>query len=82
MWARPAYSTQPERPKLTFRSDGDNIVDNETGSQWNILGKATQGPLKGSRLNPVIHAKHFWFAWGAFKPETKNIGQIKRRWIR
>ena len=57
--------------KLTFRSDGDTIVDNETGSQWNILGQATQGSLKGSRLNPIIHANHFWFAWGAFKPDTK-----------
>ena len=56
---------------LTFRPDGDNTVDNETGSQWNILGEATQGSLKGSKLTPIIHANHFWFAWGAFKPDTK-----------
>jgi hypothetical protein len=57
--------------RLTFRPDGDNIVDNETGSQWNILGEATRGPLKGSKLTPIVHANHFWFAWGAFKPDTK-----------
>ena len=57
--------------KLTFPPDGDNIVDNETGSQWNILGEATHGSLKGSKLAPIVHANHFWFAWGAFKPDTK-----------
>ena len=57
--------------KLTFRPDDDNVVDNETGSRWNILGEATQGPLKGSKLTPIVHANHFWFAWGAFKPDTK-----------
>ena len=29
--------------KLTFRPDGDAIVDNETGSVWNILGEAIEG---------------------------------------
>ena len=57
--------------RLTFRSDGDDIVDNETGSVWNILGQAIKGPLKGSELIPIIHANHFWFAWGSFNPDTK-----------
>ena len=57
--------------KLTFHADGERFVDNETGSVWNILGQATQGPLTGSRLTPIVHANHFWFAWGAFKPDTK-----------
>ena len=57
--------------KLTFRADGDIIIDNETGSVWNILGQATEGPLSGSNLTPIVHGNHFWFAWGAFKPDTK-----------
>ena len=57
--------------KLTFRPDGENIVDNETGSVWNILGKATQGPLTGEELTPVVHDNNFWFAVAAFKPDTK-----------
>ena len=57
--------------KLTFRSDGDKVVDNETGSLWNILGEATHGSLAGSQLIPIVHANHFWFAWAAFKPDTK-----------
>ncbi len=57
--------------KLTFRADGDSFVDNETGSAWTILGEATDGPLTGDKLTPIVHANHFWFSWGAFKPDTK-----------
>ena len=57
--------------KLTFRSEGDDFIDNETGSTWSILGQAIAGPLTGSALTPIVHGNHFWFAWGAFKPETK-----------
>ena len=55
---------------LTFRPNGDEIVDNETESVWSILGEAIQGPLEGSKLSPIVHANHFWFAWEAFKPDT------------
>ena len=56
--------------KLTFRAEGDGFVDNETGSVWDIVGRAVEGPLEGSRLEPIVHGNHFWFAWGAFKPDT------------
>ena len=56
--------------KLTFRAEDDKIVDDETGSVWNILGQAVEGPLAGEELTPIIHGDHFWFAWAAFKPDT------------
>lgn len=56
--------------RLTFRSEGDGIVDNETGSSWNILGQAVDGPLDGKALSPIVHGDHFWFSWAAFKPDT------------
>ena len=56
---------------LTFRADGDAFIDNETGSVWNILGEAIEGPLSGSKLTPIVHGNHFWFSWGAFQPDTK-----------
>ncbi len=55
---------------LTFSFDGNNIVDKETGSTWNILGRAVSGPLKGKSLKRLNHIDTFWFAWAAFKPET------------
>jgi hypothetical protein len=55
---------------LTFKSEGGRIVDEQTGSHWNILGQAVDGPLAGNSLQPIIHGDHFWFAWAAFKPDT------------
>jgi len=57
--------------RLTFRAVGDAFVDNETGSRWDILGRAIDGALAGSELEPVVSGNHFWFAWAAFKPETR-----------
>ncbi len=56
---------------LTFRFDGMDIVDNETGSSWNVLGIAQSGPLAGKQLTPVVAVNHFWFSWAAFMPETR-----------
>ncbi len=55
---------------LTFSLQNDNFVDDQTGSTWNILGSAVDGPLAGARLTPVVHGNYFWFAWAVFKPET------------
>ena len=65
------YDPVVDGQKLTFKVEADVIVDEETGSKWNILGSAVEGPLKGSRLAPVVHANHFWFAWVAFNSETE-----------
>ena len=56
---------------LTFRSDGGRLLDQETGSEWDALGRAVAGPLAGQRLQPVVHANHFWFAMAAFYPNVR-----------
>lgn len=55
---------------LTFDRDRDAIVDRETGSRWNALGRAVAGPLAGERLEPVTGGVHFAFAWLAFRPDS------------
>lgn len=55
---------------LTFRVEEGRIVDEETGSVWNIAGQAVEGPLAGAQLTRIISADHFWFAWAAFRPDT------------
>ena len=55
---------------LTFRFDGENFVDDQTGSIWNIFGQAVEGPLSGQKLNPVVHTNIFWFAIAAFRPDA------------
>ena len=68
---RPELDGQP----LTFRLEGDAatgaIVDNETGSAWSIPGTAVAGPMTGRQLERVNAQDHFWFAWAAFKPDTR-----------
>ena len=52
---------------LTFTANGDDtFTDAETGSTWNLLGRATDGPLAGEQLDTVVHRNDFWFAWAAF----------------
>ena len=65
------FDVNLEGQTLTFQADGDTFVDNETESVWTILGEATEGPLAGKKLTPIVHANHFWFSWGAFKPDTR-----------
>lgn len=56
---------------LTFYYDGSEIKDRETGSTWNIAGKAVSGPMAGEKLEPLIFGDYFAFAWLVFWPETE-----------
>ena len=59
---------------LTFEPAGDGLFrDRQTKSTWDIFGHAVAGPLAGSKLDPVQHGNHFWFAWVVFMPETRII---------
>ena len=61
-----AYSREAGGETLTFAPEGESFRDEETGSTWNILGHAVEGPLAGEQLEAVVHANHLWFAWAAF----------------
>ena len=65
------YSRILDGMELAFTAVDGMFVDDQTGSTWNILGRALDGELDGKALKPVVHANHFWFAWAAFKPETR-----------
>ena len=59
---------------LTFEPAGDGLFrDEQTGSTWNILGRAVRGELEGAKLDPIAYGNHFWFAWAVFRPETKIV---------
>ena len=72
--AAAVYGPEANGQRLTFTAVGDAFVDDETGSLWNLLGQAVEGPLKGAALEPVVHGTHFWFAWAVFKPHTTVYG--------
>ncbi len=56
---------------LTLEWKEGALRDNETGSTWNLAGRAIAGPLQGDRLRSIPHGNHFWFSWVVFRPETK-----------
>jgi hypothetical protein len=66
-----AYSRVLDGMQLTFSFNQSQVTDNETGSEWNVLGQAVAGELLGQQLSPVVAINHFWFSWAAFKPETR-----------
>ncbi len=57
---------------LTFELAGSantfpfTFKDKETGSTWNVLGEATDGPLADKKLERPLSITAYWFAWGAF----------------
>jgi hypothetical protein len=62
-----AYLRTLDGRVLTFDPlDGDLFRDRETGSTWDLLGNAMDGPLKGRSLVSAVHTNEFWFAWAAF----------------
>lgn len=69
--ASAAFERTLDDRTLTFARDGDQIIDTETGSTWDIFGQAIAGPLQGRRLTPVVAINHFWFSWSVFRPQTR-----------
>ena len=69
-----AYSRRLEERVLEFEIRDGNITDSATGSRWNLFGEAVEGPLAGSRLEPLSRGDHFAFAWLAFHPDADVYG--------
>jgi Protein of unknown function (DUF3179) len=58
---------------LDFRAGPEpgTFRDTQTGSTWDMRGRAIAGPLAGDRLRQVPHDDQFWFAVAAFYPRAK-----------
>jgi hypothetical protein len=65
---------------LTFtHAPGDGAIlarDDETGSSWDVSGRARQGELADHTLDSPAHYNQiFWFSWAAFNSGTRiNTG--------
>lgn len=68
------FSSVVDGASLTFTVDDDGaFVDDATGSSWDLLGRAIAGSMTGTRLERVEHLDTFWFAWGAFRPDSALV---------
>jgi uncharacterized protein DUF3179 len=58
---------------LTFEATGEpgEFRDRETGSLWDMSGRAIAGQLEGAELEPIAHDDQFWFALAAFFPDAE-----------
>lgn len=68
-----AKADEKTRP-VTIERDGQAgaapFVDQETGSRWDIAGRAVDGDLKGWTLSWLDGTQVKWFAWAAEYPDT------------
>ena len=56
---------------MTQPLEGLRVIDVGTRTTWDAFGLAVKGPLKGTRLKPLILIPEFWFAWSQFRPGTR-----------
>jgi hypothetical protein len=64
-----AYIREVNDQVLTFSTEGDYLVDNETESKWDVVrGLAVEGPLKGASMQPVPSLSSFDWAFKDFYP--------------
>ena len=75
-----AFSRRISTQTLTFaarqQADGTTaFYDHETGTRWNLEGKAEEGPLQGKRLERLDSHLSQWYGWAASFPDTSLYGR-------
>ena len=56
---------------LTFKAEDGKVVDQETGSNWDLeFGVATAGEMKGQKLKALVAITSFKRAWTDFHPNS------------
>ena len=61
------------RETLTFSWTGSYMVDDQTRTEWDRLGKGSLGKFRDYQLTPVNSVDSMWFAWAAFYPRTRIV---------
>jgi len=64
------FSPVVDGTPLEFSFRDGQFQDAQTGSTWNIAGKAVEGPHAGAQLERLTHADVFSFAWFVLYPDT------------
>jgi hypothetical protein len=64
-----AYDRRTPSGPVHFALEGRRVVD-ATGSQWDLDGRALNGPSAGAELALVPSHVSEWYAWAANHPDT------------
>lgn len=59
---------------LRFVATGHVRFRDQTGSTWDITGRALSGPLHGRRVRALRRDEQFWFALTAFLAHARLLG--------
>ena len=71
-----AYVARADGRELTFvAGPGSALTDRETGSTWDLGGRAIAGPLEGTTLELVPARRALWFAVAGSSP---GVGLFRR----
>ncbi len=71
-WQARAFSRRLADRTLNFHSGPTGaITDEQTGSQWDLAGRAIAGPLAGQQLTALFSSVEEWFIWQAKNPRTR-----------
>ncbi|MFQ5882040.1 MAG: DUF3179 domain-containing protein [Candidatus Methylomirabilales bacterium] len=57
-----AFLSEVSGRQLSFQMRDGLVLDRETGSTWDMGGRAVAGPLKGKSLKPLPSRRAFWFS--------------------
>lgn len=70
-----AFDPVVEGEALTFTSPEPGMfVDEQTGSAWDLTGRALVGEFERTQLELVDHHVPFWCAWSAFNSDADIWG--------
>ena len=69
--ATAVFSRVLDEQVLRFSWTGLSFIDEQTGSEWNLAGKAISGELEGKQLQAIVHDNTLWYSWVRFHPDTR-----------
>ena len=69
-WQPPGKSKDAPRSVTLSAGQAGHWTDKETGSRWDIAGRAIDGELRGWTLTWLDGTQVKWFAWAAEYPDT------------
>jgi hypothetical protein len=72
---RPDTAAKPVTLARDDKTLAAPFVDKETGSRWDVAGRAVEGELKGWTLTWLDSTQVKWYAWAAEYPETSIYGK-------
>lgn len=56
---------------LDFYLDNNFLVDSNTNSKWNLLGKCLSGELRGTQLKQIQAYQEIWQPWKFLHPDSE-----------